>query len=342
MKRILTVKKQGKAEVLFKQDVLDESIITVGNNPGATLELKDTSIAPEQFVIISENEQLLLMNRAVGTIINGEPLVLGGRIELKLGDEIEIGQFQLNFISNDTNGTQISALTNPEENDLSIKKPDEPLNPEYKKDFSTLLNNVKEEDSFYFHIIDRENAIERIIFDSDQIWLGTSFAENAVKKDKEELDEIYARVQKDWSGAVIYPEESEEIYLNGELLTKPSRLKNDDQLFWLDEFAEDEESQTSITFHEPVVLLALNSILPEELPEPVSLLPSETKYAINDADKDLDETDLNDEQIAKKQTIAVKKKQYRIFGYFSLLEIIIMAFGTLVTAAIIFLVLEYV
>lgn len=336
MTKILTVKKQGEKKVLFEQDVLDESIISVGNNPSATFELKDAGIAPEQFVIITENDQMLLMNRADGTIINGEPLDLGSKIELHEGDKIEIGNFQMFLTSNETNGSQ--EVSNGDVEEVQTAEITESQTTE-KKDFSAVLNSLKEEDSFYFQIINEENVVERVVYDSEEIWLGTSFAEVAVKKDKEELDEIYARVQKDWSGAVIYPEDTDEIYLNGEFLNEPSRLKNDDELILVDEFAEDGETPTKITFHEPVVLLALNSILPEDLPEPVKFDSALESAEIENFD---DETDLEETQTLDKKASKPKKKRRRIFGYFSILEIFIMAIGTLVTAAIIFLVLEFV
>lgn len=340
MKKILTVKKQGDKKVLFEQNVLNESIITVGNNPSATLELKDTAIAPEQFVIISENEQTLLMNRADGTIINGENLDLGSKIELNEGDEIKIGEFNLVLSSEIMNGVNV-AVENDSVSDEISDDNTQSEQTEEQKDFSNVLNNLKEEDSFYFLITDKEGIVERILFDSEEIWLGTSFAENAIKKEKRELDEVYARVKKDWSGAVIYPEESEEMYLNGNPLKEPSRLKNEDEIILLDEFAEDDEIQTSITFHEPVVLLALNSILPEELPEPV-FLSSEVDSSKKDKEIENKQSEIASDQIAKKQVNLKQKTKRRIFGYFSILEIIIMAVGTLVTAAIIFLVLELV
>lgn len=337
MKKFLTVKKQGETGVLFKQDVLDESIVTVGNNPSATLELADGKVAPEQFVIISEKEQMILMNRANGTVINGESLALGTQVELSEGDKIEIGDFQLFLDENEINGSNenIQKEVGFDESliDQPIAKPNE------ERDFSTVLNSIREEDSFYFHITDEEDVIERVLFDSEEIWLGTLFDKNSIQKDKEKLDEIYAHVKKDWSGAVIYPDESEEIWLNGVLLTEPKRLKNDDQIILIDDFADDDGNYSKITFHEPVVLLALNSILPEELPEPVTLQPFDDKN-INRQKESTEGSDIAKDISNQKADSAKKRKNRIIFGYFSVLEIIIMAIGTLVTAAIIFLVLE--
>ncbi len=336
MEKTLQVKKQGTKKVLFKQSVVDESIVTVGNNPSATLELKDARIAPEQFVIINENNQLLLMNRADGTTVNDKNLELGSRVELNNGDKIEIGSFEIELIEISQNGVaEVAEIKSETKNDLAGKTVD--------KDFSAVLNGLKEEDSFYFQIINEENIIERVLFDSEEIWMGTSFAESAIKKDKTQLDEIFARIKKDWSGAVIYPEEGEEVYLNDVLLSEPNRLKNEDELFLVDEFAEDDDIQTKITFHEPVVLLALNSILPEDLPEPINISDPPDKSEKNtEVRKTTGVEAVKSVVTAEKKRVPVKQRSGKLFGYFSFLEVLIMAVGTLVTAAVIFLVLEFI
>ena len=341
MNKLLTVKKQGEDEVLFKKNILNESIITVGNNPNATLELESPTVAPEQFIIIAENEQLILMNRADGTFVNGKILDLGGKVELINGDRIDLGVFQV-FLTN-KDESQNDEPNSKENLQSRTNRKTVELNSSGSKDFSEVLNSVKEEDSFYFHIVDSENIVERILFDSDEIWLGTSFAENSIKKNVDELDEVFARVQKDWSGAVIYPEADEEVHLNGELLEEPHRLKNEDELILTDEFAGRADNQTKITFHEPVVLLALNSILPEDLPEPVSLKPIEKeKFGITLGRNKEEKKSVKNKIVKKEKKVVPKKKKQRRLGYFSILEIFIMAIGTLVTAALIFLVLELV
>ena len=377
MEKKLKVTKHDDQKTLFEQEILSDSIITVGNNPGATLELQHENIAPEQFIIISENDEAVLMNRADGTVVNGKKLKLGSRLILQNGDRILIGDFLLKFENAKQNGFDEStefesfedqdniefdalktdieeSISAPveseseveksqdeqseieEENSLQIPKPDE------KRNFSEILNTLKEEDTFYFQIKNEEDVTERIVFDAEEIWLGTRFAEIAVRKDKAELDEIYARVKKDWSGAVIYPQESEEVYLNGKMLEEPSRLKNDDQIILLDEFSDDTETEVSVTFHEPQALLVLNSILPEDLPEPITLQTNRDKIN-EDISSPADALNSADEILtSEKKTGAVKRKRGKVFGYFSGFELLIMAIGTLVTAAIIFLVLEYV
>ena len=349
MEKKLKVTKHDDQKTLFEQEILSDSIITVGNNPGATLELQHENIAPEQFIIISENDEAVLMNRADGTVVNGKKLKLGSRLILQNGDRILIGDFLLKFENakqtgfdestefesfEDQDNIEFDALKtdieesisapveseseveksqdekfqDEEENSLQIPKPDE------KRNFSEILNTLKEEDTFYFQIKNEEDVTERIVFDAEEIWLGTRFAEIAVRKDKAELDEIYARVKKDWSGAVIYPQESEEVYLNGKMLEEPSRLKNDDQIILLDEFSDDTETEVSVTFHEPQALLVLNSILPEDLPEPITLQTNRDKIN-EDISSPADALNSADEILtSEEKTGAVKRKKGKGFG----------------------------
>lgn len=341
MKKVLTVKKQGENEILFKKDILGESIITVGNNPTATLELKSSTVAPEQFVIIAENERLVLMNRADGTFVNGEILDLGSKFELSNGDRIDIGTFQISLTTKES--FEINESVPKKDIEHKARQATVAPGASNGKDFSAVLNSVKEEDSFYFHIVDKENVIERILFDSDEIWLGTNFEQSAIKKSADQLDEIFAHIKKDWSGAVIYPESGECLFLNGDSLEEPHRLKNEDEIELQDDFASKDDNLRKITFHEPVVLLALNSILPEDLPEPVSLKSLESEKFENALDrKRLKQKGVQKKIVLKEKIVPIKKKKPRKLFYFSILEIFIMAVGTLVTAALIFLVLEFV
>jgi hypothetical protein len=151
----------------------------------------------------------------------------------------------------------------------------------------------------------------------------------------EEVEIPRANIRKDWSGVVLYPLKTGHVWLNDETLGEPRRLKNDDKIFLLAKESARLSLETVIKFHEPTALLILDSILPKELPPPILL--DETA---NDAGaKELDESDL----IHSSKIPPVPAKPHRkgnIFGYFTITEIIIMAIGTLITAAVIFLILE--
>ncbi len=353
MEKRLTVRKKNKNKVLFEHEMPSDSIVTVGNNPTATLELRDKGIAPEQFIIVSEQNDILLMNRADGTKINGEDLGLGGQVSLQIGDQIEIGEYQVTFEGKNGLNGSVNNETEKEKEEIisskveiktneSVEETQDELEVEEKKekDFSEILDNLKNEDSFYFQIVDVENIVEKIGFEDEEIWIGVKFDECTVKKNKNDLDEVYAQVKKDWSGAVIYPNTSEELFLDDEVLLEPTRLKNNSKIVLVDSF-EEEKYASSITFHEPNALQALNSILPEELPEPVShLIDEKNEQQTLELTENNNLSSVEDSVADKKKSES--KKGFRLFGYFSPLEILIMTIGTIVTAILIFLILEYV
>ena len=150
---------------------------------------------------------------------------------------------------------------------------------------------------------------------------------------QDDLDEVFARVNKDWSGVVVFPRTDRQICLNGEGLAQPARLRNEDVLQLVDEF-ENEEMATRITFHEPVSLLALSSILPGDFPAPVSPVEPEPDTGRFSEERNPD--------VADDALSGASNGPRLVFGYYTIMEIIVMAFGTLVTAAIIFFVLELV
>lgn len=201
------------------------------------------------------------------------------------------------------------------------------------KDFSKILHELREEDTFSFHLKDDEDVVQRIPLVKDQLWIGTKLGRVAVVEREDDLEEVFARVKKDWSGVVIFPKSDQQALLNRETLGEPQRLKNDDVLSLIDDF-EGEELAARIVFHEPVSLLALNSILPGDIPEPVSTSEPAPSAAAALGGKQGGTVTGTAGHVAHGPRL--------VFGYYTVLEIIVMAFGTLVTAAIIFFVLEMV
>ena len=64
----------SRSGVPVEERVFDDEIVTIGSDPGASLCLTDPSIAPEQAIVIREDGRPLLINRAPGTVFNGELL----------------------------------------------------------------------------------------------------------------------------------------------------------------------------------------------------------------------------------------------------------------------------
>jgi pSer/pThr/pTyr-binding forkhead associated (FHA) protein len=347
VKRLL-VKKRKKILSELTKEIPGNGIITVGNDSSATIELKDDKIAPEQLVIVCEEGTMTLMCRVDGTAVNGEILPQGALHDLQFGDEIIIDGYTLTA-ENAENAAEPAAgdpaQSTASATDIQQNLVEKPKAPEIlpanaaeksERSLSDVLENLRAEEKFYFLIREADGETRRVYVESDEMWLGwTQAGECAISADAGEIEIPRAQIRKDWSGVVLYPSKKGDVWLNDETLAEPRRLKNDDKLFLLSKEGAKLNLETAVRFHEPTALLILDSILPKELPPPVSL-----DEAANDGGaKELDESDFG--QSGKIPVLTDEPRQKRnIFGYFTITEIIIMAIGTLITAAVIFLILE--
>lgn len=93
----------------------DEPLISIGSDPASTLLLEDEAVAPEHVVILNEHDQLMLINRAPGTLLNNETLVREAQRPLFHGDILFIGGFTLDIVlqttQDSTNGSNRAAAT---------------------------------------------------------------------------------------------------------------------------------------------------------------------------------------------------------------------------------------
>jgi len=336
VKRLL-VKRRKKILSELTQEIPANGIITVGNDTSATVELKDDSIAPEQFVIVCEDDSMTLLCRVDGTAVNGEILPQGALHNLQFGDEITVNAYTLTAESGETNGhlKAEKAETHPQSVELPVPVETAPAPPEkFERSLSDVLENLRSEEKFYFLIKEPNSENRRVYVENEEMWLGwTAQGECVISAEEDEVEIPRAQIRKDWSGVVLYPQKNGNVWVNEETLSEPHRLKNDDKIFLLAKEGGKLNLETVIKFHEPTALLILDSILPKELPPPILL--DETANDIGA--KELDESDLI--HSSKIQNVELPRKR-NIFGYFTITEIIIMAIGTLITAAVIFLILE--
>lgn len=361
MNKKLLVKKQGKLLPDLTLPIPPSGIVSVGNDASATIELQSDAVAPEQFVIVCEGGQLTLLCRVDNTQINENILPQGSLHNLEVGDTIAIGEFEIAVeteesaekilsgkaeepakIENIEFVPPIPAVLQREENFQSAPPIAPPSSNGEKtfdpdKSLSEVLDGLRSEEKFYFQI---ENGIaekRRIYVETEEMWLGWAESGDCViSENPSEIIAPRAQIRKDWSGVVLYPLKSKNIWLNNQVLEEPHRLKNDDSLQMLskDKFLQD--AKTTVRFHEPTALLVLDSILPKELPPPVSLERTKAPDPIHES-----RTPNNGKNAIVKKQQTVRKKGGQILGYFSGLEILIMIIGILVAAAFIFLVLEY-
>lgn len=345
----LLVKKQDEFLPELTRDIPSSGIITVGNDHSATIELPDSQIAPEQFVIICEEENTTLLCRVDGTIVNGKALPQGALHHLQTGDTVKVGEYLL-IVENAENaeallkGETVQNLPNPPVETIAEKETEETEEEKLIKSGKSLndvLEGLRSEERFYFQIENGTGKKERQYVETEEMWLGwADSGECVITSEAEEIKIPRAQIRKDWSGVVLYPLQPQFVWLNNEPLAEPHRLKNDDRFLILAKETAKPDTETVVRFHEPTALLVLDSILPKELPPPILLDKSGRNGDLTNGNQNIHQTEggIHTSRIPQANALTAKKAQ--IFGYFTITEILVMAVGTLFTAAIIFLILE--
>src|SRR5215203_5519302 len=333
MVKRLKVKKRKEILSQLTQEIPANGIITVGNDSSATIELKDEKIAPEQFVIVCEEGSMTLLCRVDGTAVNGEFLPQGALHNLQFGDEIKIDGYTLTPESEETGEMPLAedlAETTAYSSEIQASLPDVPSPVEIlpgntteksERSLSDVLENLRSEEKFYFLIRETNGESRRVYVESEEMWLGwRATGECVISAKAEEIEIPRGQIRKDWSGVVLYPLKTGNVWLNDETLAEPHRLKNDDKIFLLSKENARLSLETVIKFHEPTALLILDSILPKELPPPILL----DETASDAGAKELDESDLIHSSKIPTMPVSPRRKG-NIFGYFTITEIIIMA-----------------
>lgn len=354
MTKWLLVKSEGKDIPEIKREIPVNGIITVGSEPSSTLTLSGEQVAVEQFVIICEDEQMLLLCRVDGTIINNESLPQGFLHNLQIGDEIVVGDYKISV--EDTSAEKDQILSNENETVAEPAEKTNKANQNVPRDTGSLINplatnqkslkdileGLRAEEKFYFLIQNGSGEDRRFYVETEEMWLGWNAEGKCVLSvETEDIASARAQIRKDWSGVVMYPLQTGNVWINNQPLNEPHRLKNDDRLSLMSLENRKPCLKTIVKFHEPTALLVLDSILPKELPPPISFEEQRKSNLENNTESQ----NIGSAEIQKTGTnlsiapiTSVKKL---IFGYFTFLEIVIMAIGTLITAAMIFLVLEF-
>lgn len=350
----LILKKQEEfGDSSVKELILDEHFISVGNSFGSNVFLDDENIADEQFVIVSEDDKKILVNRADGTFFNDEPIDKEIRTELQNGDEIQIGDFTLSFLNvNYKVKKSLFIPASTPSGKLKIIDKNEDVDDEIlqeshlesngnvigQKSFADILSSLrKEEDRFYFQLVNGENQ-ERLNIENEELQVGWDLTGRILSTDPNIVVMPRASIKKDWGGVMLTPQNKESVWVNNESIESPKRLKNGDKLTFLSAFSSAPQKNVYLEFCEPAALVEINSILPQELP---SVAPNRT---------DLEELNGNKNGNGQKQAIAKIKNQKaqtkksakkKYFGYFSFGEVFLMFLATVFAAILVYLILEY-
>lgn len=289
-------------------------VISVGCDKDAALRLIGAQIAAEQAIVIMvEGGSPLLITRALGTLLNGEPLARATQRPLADEDRIQIGPYLIECRLRESK----SELPVRAADDASGRKPS----------FEQILNKLRtEDDNFYFSI---EGGGRLIIEETmTRKLLGWSSGAQLITLDATQLDTSCAVVRKDWSGVSIEPN-GVGVSVNGERISGARGLRHGDRVTCAAPAKENSPAKRAhLVFHEPASLAILENILRgEELPTPVTTIT--TDVATTDAAA----------LITPPSISTSATKEY--FGAFTLCELMLMALGTLVGAALIFLLLGW-
>lgn len=341
----------------------DDEIVTIGSDQGATLCLTDPSIAPEQAIVIREDGRPLLINRAPGTVFNGELLPREARRTLNAGDRMEFGPYVVRVTSVDGvegvegYGEEAARYASRSE-DVRRAQTDERDAADSRggeagggasteaqareqqqpqgRSFAAILDSLRtEEDSFYFVIESPAvGGSRRVRLEAAETMIGWDDTGRRISCDAGKVLAARAVVRKDWSGVVALPLSPGMILVNGETVEAPRRLRDGDRVTLLRVSAHEPEDDC-LVFHEPASLVVLDSLLPQQqLAQPAARVAAEANAAeaaslVRQPPAALE---------ARPATAAPAERRY--FGYFTPLEVLVMVVGTLVTAAIIFIILE--
>ena len=342
--------------VPVEERVFDDEIVTIGSDTGATLHLANPSIAPEQAIIIREDGRPLLINRARGTFFNGEALARETRRTLAAGDRIDFGPYSVGVAavegepeeaaryasrseeirhvqSDERDAADSRAAFDAAPGDKGDAQSSQQPQPQGRS-FAAILDSLRtEEDSFYF-VVESSSGRRRVRLDAAETMIGWDETGRRISCDAGTVVAARAVVRKDWSGVVALPLSPGLILVNGETVEAPRRLRDGDRVTLLRVSAHEPED-ACLVFHEPASLVVLDTLLPQQQTHALPAKAAAETAAAADAS-----SLVRQPPAAVEARTGLASPERRYFGYFTPLEVLVMVVGTLVTAAIIFIILE--
>lgn len=337
----------------------DGNLFTIGSDSANNLVLEKSAF--EQAVIVREGEQLMLINSAEGTRLNGDLLRREAIQPISPGDEITISDYILLitdsaqtsdeikpvdvFTTNENEIVDVYATTKFNINEIADQPgsdsaenamPQSPIIQDQtpnnssqestqQRNFADILDTLRtEDDSFYFTVKDAGQEIRRIALDQAETPIGAA-SNGALSNAAEDISTICAIARKDWSGILIESQKANTVSVNGEKIVAPRRLRHDDEII-LTAFP-----KFSLVLHEPSSLVALESLLSTR----------------NNSDSRFGNLGANNQALAAGDTVSEERQkesflERRFFKHFSFVEFTSMIIGTLIGAVVIFLLLEFI
>lgn len=357
----LIIRRRGEGEGSAPvAQTFDGPILTIGSDPGAGLHLDGREVAAEQAIIIGgEDEPPLFINRAEGTVLNGEQLAREARRPLSDGDTIYIGPYVIGVEAG--NGFRpgadvpgLDARAGARAGDaggpapITRETPAPPPDDEAASaastqptSFAAILDSLRtEEDTFYFQVETATAGRRRVAVEGARLLLGWDRTGQNVACGAESAVAVpRAVVHKDWSGVMIQPEGAGAALVNGEPVEAARRLRNGDRvtLHPAPGAGAHDPARNFFIFYEPASLVVLDSLLPaQQLPPPVAPPPSGPEGAGTNA-----LVPAPPALPAVREAARAPVLSRAFLRYYTVGEVLLMACATLVGAFVIFLILEY-
>jgi hypothetical protein len=353
----LIIRRRGEGEgaVPVAQN-FDGPILTIGSDPSAGLHLDDRDVAAEQAIIIGgEDEPPLFINRAEGTVLNGEQLAREARRPLSDGDTIHIGPYVIGIKAGNgfRPGADVPGLAPVAEGQAedagqptpitreTAPPPDDSTAAAQPTSFAAILDSLRtEEDTFYFQVETATAGRRRVPVEGARLLLGWDrTGQNVVCGGESVVAILRAVIHKDWSGVMLQPEAAGAALINGEPVETARRLRNGDRVTLRPApgAGAADPARNFFIFYEPASLVVLDSLLPaQQLPPPVAQPLSAPGG-----------TGTNALVPAPASPPAVREPPHAplmsrpLLRYYTVGEVLLMACATLVGAFVIFLILEY-
>jgi hypothetical protein len=333
---ILRRKDEAQEAALLSDQIYDEAILSIGSDNEATIKLDEGSIAPEQAVILKEDEDFFLINRAAGTRVNEEELAVSAKHQLHSQDRINVGDYSILVMCNGEPVAEMEALVEADEEPVLAEPLAQAKAPDESRSFAAILESLRTSEDSYYFVIEREGQPDaRILVESSEMLLGWDAAKEEVSSDPANISFPVALIRKNWAGVMVQPQTSDGLKHNSEWLTSAERLRDKDRLVFIETGLEEDGDETRIvqremtlTFHEPASLIVLDSLLPNRLPPPVP-----RQIEAGEASRQTNAQQPPDAEVSN-------RAERLYFGYFTPTETGIFAIGTLFLATLIFLILD--
>src|SRR5262249_46689444 len=335
---------------ILKEQIFNEPVVSIGSERSSDLVLTGAEIAREQAILMMTGDAWYLIVRADGMSLNGEGLDRNSRRLLADSDLIGIGEYAIEVMvdAQDDRAAQAQveitvARQNghgatdgatrgtgngggPRDSAVTLREADSA-----PRSFSAILENLRTiEDSFCFVLQGGPQSGIRVPIRDAEMLVGWDELFRDVCFDAARMAVPCAVVRKSWSGVMIEPQGDLEVNLNRERLVGARRLRDGDEIVLGAPGEEADGDRVAVVFHEPASLVVLDSLLPNRLPPPVT--------QNSDANGSSDGSGRIAGVVRPPGDDAAERPPY--LGYFYAHELLMMAAGTLIVSAIVFLVLE--